>query len=74
MCHSVNRLSLIKTVGGIAVKRQNAVEEVLRTFVGDKLDWKIVVNGVNFGRANVFSRLLGAFMAPLPVLWIRIAI
>jgi hypothetical protein len=41
--------------------------------VGNKFDWKVISAGVDFERAGVFSCLMAALFAPLPVVWIRIA-
>jgi hypothetical protein len=60
--------------GNVAVKRKKGIEEVLRTMVNDKFEWKVVSAGVNFETAGAFSKLMGCLLAPLPVVWIRIAV
>lgn len=70
----VTRLSMIRTLGQVSVKRRRGIEQVLREMIGDKFDWKVVSAGVDFEHAGIFGRIMGALMAPLPVVWIRIAV
>jgi hypothetical protein len=59
----------------VATRRKKAIEEILKRKVGNTpgVNWKIVSTGVNCETATGFSRFMASLMAPLPVLWIRIA-
>jgi len=70
----VTRLSMIRSCGRVAAKRRKEIEDILIHRVGNKFDWKVISAGPDFERANVFSRLLASLLAPLPVVWIRIAV
>jgi len=70
----VTRLSMIRSLGYVAVKRRKEIEEILRHRVGNKIDWKVISAGLEFERAGVFNRFMACFFAPLPVVWIRIAL
>jgi len=46
----------------------------MREQVGNKFDWKVVSAGVDFERGNPLSNIMGALFAPIPIVWIRIAV
>jgi len=70
----VTRMSLLCTLGAVAVRRRKLIEEFLKDQVGARFDWKVVSAGPDFEHSNGFSRFMGALLAPLPVVWIRIAL
>jgi hypothetical protein len=72
--HMVTRASLLLSLGDVSVKRQRAVEDVLRHYVGDKFEYKVIYAGPDFEKGGVFTRLVGCFFAPLPMLWVRISV
>lgn len=65
---------MLCSLGQVSVARRLAVERILQEQIGTKADWKVVVTGADYVKANSVSRFLACLLTPLPTVWIRIAL